>query len=475
MLPLASRIVLVPVYLKYLTQRDFGIMSLNSTLSGTLIIFLSLGLDQAFVRYYFNYKHRENVLNAYVSTIFLTIAGFASAVTAGSLFFGDALHHLLFNDPTFTYIPFGVTAFLYAIANILNGVVLSYFRNRKDAVNYGILAGGSFVISTIAEFLAIVYFKLDVAGIIWVKILSLFAFSSIYWIYILGKTRLRYDHRFLKSSWRYSVWMILYVIMSSIFSSLDRILIANNFSMSTLAVYSLAMSISQFVEISIVSVQNTLYPSVYEMFKEDYTKRSAAINQIFRGMGLVILLVIAALTVATPVAIFNFIKHADYTGVVYVVPFIMVSFVFRYLYVTVSIPLFYFTSQAWRLFLLNAVLALVSLPLNFFLIPRVGLLGAAFANVAGRAAQVALTYYWAHQVSSFRFDFQRIKPLLIGMSLVLMAVAVFISQNRWGHLYTYIATSVPLVIMIGFVFYLFFVRQREIPLFEKHKHLRDII
>lgn len=474
-LPFASRIVLLPIYLKYLQQRDFGIMSLNGTLSGALIIFLSLGLDQSFVRYYFNYKHRENILNAYVSTILISIGGFASLVTLASLFFGNQLHHLLFKDPSFTYIPFGITAFLYAIISILNGVILSYFRNRHEAVNYGLLAGGAFIIGTIAEFLAIVYFKLDVGGILWVKILTLLAYSAIFWIYILAKIKIRFDHRFLKSSSRYSLWMILYVLMSSIFSSWDRIIIENNFNMSTLAVYSLAMSISQFVEISITSVQNTMYPSVYEMFKEDFRGKAGAINQVFRGMGLVILLVIAALSILTPVAVFNFIKHADYSGVVYVVPFIMVSYIFRYLYVTISIPLFYFTSQAWRLFLLNATLALVSLPLNLFLIPRVGLLGAAFANMAGRAAQVALTYYWAQQVSDFRFNFRNITPLLIVMSVVLMAVAVFVANNHWGRVYTYIATSIPILVMLAFLSYIFFVRYRHIPLLQKAKHLREMI
>ena len=55
-LPMASAFVLTPVYTKFLTTEEYGIISLSNVFQSYLAIFVAIGIDSAFTRFYFKYN-----------------------------------------------------------------------------------------------------------------------------------------------------------------------------------------------------------------------------------------------------------------------------------------------------------------------------------------------------------------------------------------------------------------------------------
>ena len=63
-------ILLMPIYTRYLSPADYGIINSLSTISRLMPIFISLCLDSAYRRFYFEFNKKDENLSKYVSTFF---------------------------------------------------------------------------------------------------------------------------------------------------------------------------------------------------------------------------------------------------------------------------------------------------------------------------------------------------------------------------------------------------------------------
>jgi O-antigen/teichoic acid export membrane protein len=80
---IASKFVgflLIPVYTKYFTPEDYGIVELCGTLSLFLIVFLRLGIPGAISRFYFDFYTDRIKLNNYLTTIYRFLLGFDAII-----------------------------------------------------------------------------------------------------------------------------------------------------------------------------------------------------------------------------------------------------------------------------------------------------------------------------------------------------------------------------------------------------------
>ncbi len=402
-LPTLSRIVLLPIFLVFVTPYNFGIIGLNATIASALPIFLSLGYNSTFSRYFFDYKKNHKLIGAYLSTVLIMTMGISLFFLIITIPFGQKIHNHVFKHPEFTYFPYGISALITATTSALNTIQLLYYLNMQKTKSYLWLSGSVFVVSTIAEALAILVFRFEAAGIIWCKLIGVMAVTIVSLIFLFKEIGgLKFDFRFLSNSFKYSLSIIPYVVFGFIYSSYDRVMIENYLNFTSLAVFNVSMAIVMFVEIGIASIQGAMYPPIYEMFKVNHKSHEESINKIFRLMGLVVMVIIGGLCAATPLVI-HFLKPV-YSIAVYLVPVLLISYLFRYLYIVYSVPLFYFKNQVRKLPWLNFVAGCVTVGVNILLLPSFGLLGAAITAVIVRMAVYFMTWYFAINSSDFVFN-----------------------------------------------------------------------
>ncbi len=418
MLPSLSRVLLMPLFLLFLSPYNYGIIGLNGTLASALPIFLTLGYNNSFMRYFFDYQRNKKILYAYVSTIMVMTLVISVLLIVITIPLGQKIHTVAFKDPVFTYYPYGITAIVMAMIFSLNGIQLMFYRNLQRITSYLWLAGGIFIVSTIAESFAILVFRFDAAGIILMKVGGILLVSIISWISLIREMgTISFDFRFLKSSFRYSVYLIPYIFFGFIYTSYDRVMIEKYLDFNALAVFNLSMAIVMFVEMGIGAIQNAIYPSVYEMFKNDPKVHEESINKIFRFMGMVIMIIVGGLCAATPIGI-DFLKPV-YRTAIYLVPVLLISYLFRYLWVVYTVPLFYYKKQVKKLPLLNFIGGCITVGVNFMLLPTLGLLGAAIAAVCVRLVLYLCTYYLVIGSSDFKFDLSYVWVIFLVVSLLL--------------------------------------------------------
>lgn len=424
-LPGASKFVLFPIFVHYLSPADYGILGLNGSIVAGLTIVMAFGFDAAFSRLFFDYQQKKELINAYLSTIMLLIICIGLLFAAVIYPFGDAIFRLTFEDPSYTFQPYGMIALAMAFATSVNAVVKSYFRNRKQPGYYFLVVAGTFTIITIFESLAILVYDQKAEGVLLARLVGLLSASIITWLALFYKTGLKFETRFLRPSLKFGLPLIPYSVVGFVYFYYDRVLIENYLSLDELGIYNVAFTIAFVIELAIQSIQSATFPNIYELLKQNYNKHIGDVNLIFRLLGLATIVLIALVLVATPVFLHTFTRP-EYHRALYLIPILAAGFIFRYLFVVYTLPLF-FLKKTKQVIWLNVVAGIITVVGNVILLPRIGLMGAPITMFAARFGQILLTVWLTSKLTQFPFQLKYIYPS-IGL---LMIISLGLSGFYW--------------------------------------------
>jgi O-antigen/teichoic acid export membrane protein len=457
-LPAASRFFLFPVFVKYLSPRDYGLIGLNATVVGVLTIFIAFGLDDAYSRYYFDYRKNAKMLNAYTSTMFLVMLGIGAGLTMLLIPFGNLIHSFVFKDATYSFFPYGLISLVMALFACLNALIFVYYRNQKEPLNYLYFALGLFIFSVSSEFVAVVFLHADGLGVLYARLLGTSLFSVIYWFRFFYSIKLNFDKRFVFPSLKYGAPFVMYGLFGFLYISYDRILIANHLSLADLGVYNIAFTIASVVEITLQTLQLAVQPDIYYLYKQGGVDNHNRVDKLYRFIGIAVLIMMSAIMSLTPL----FIER--YTRPVYhfaetLIPVMMIGFIARYLYAVYSMPLFYF-KETRKLPWINLIAGGISITLNLLLLPVIGLFGGAVSMSASRIGQVPFAFFWAKKAQGGRAPGLGVLNVIIFLCVLGLLLAAALPIHSLVKLLACQLPAVVLVIYLGSV------------LFKNRKHLQ---
>ena len=459
-LPTASRFFLLPLYLHYLSPADFGLISLNTLVASVLSPFITLGLETAMSRFYFDFVKHPKILNAFFSTLILSILGFSAILSIVFIIVGPQLLLLSFKTHRFTFLPFGITALIAAIPSGLNSLYLGYLRCKKDLSNYVILNLSLFLLCTIGEIIAVIFMKMHVEQLVWVKPLISLPIIIIATLIVFWKTGVHFDMRLLRIAMSYSTPLLPHLIFGLVFIYTDRIMIENNLDLTYLAIYGLTIGISNIIDIFEQALRNATLPNIYKLLKENIYTNVEAVSRIHTINGLILMVIVCGIAFMTPVAAFYLLKDV-YRPMLYLVPFALIVSIVRFYYIVYGEPLFFFKKVKYisaSTFLQGSSAILF----NFLLIPKFGLMGAIVANILSKCVQVVFVYYASMSIKVFRY---KVGFILTSMStmIVLLIVITFITRQILDNkMLIYALAFLPLV----FTFFVlsYFVKKNNISL-----------
>jgi O-antigen/teichoic acid export membrane protein len=459
-LPTASRFVLFPLFLHYLSPEDFALISLNTMVASILPTFITLGLETSINRFYFDFVKYPKIERVFVSTLIISIA--CTALVIGAIFVGvgPKLFLISFKTQRFSFYPFGISALLTAIPTGLYSLYLNYLRCRKDLQNYVILNLGLFLFSSLGEVIGIIFLKMPVEHLIWIKPLVLWPFLIVATIAILWKTGIHFERRLLRIAMSYSTPLLPHLIFGMVFIYTDRIMIENNLNLTYLAIYNLTMAISNIIDIFEQALRNATFPNIYKLLKEDVTANVDAISRIHSMNGLLLLTIMAGVAIMVPIGDYYFLKPV-YRPLIYLIPFALNISVIRFFYIVYAEPLFFF-KKVKHVSTSTFLQGVFSILFNFLLIPRFGLMGAITANIISKCIQVIFIYYTSISIKIFSYRVGFILTCMFIMMVILLGLTFssrFLMDSRQ---IVHILASVPLI-FVSFAF-VYFVRKNNISI-----------
>src|SRR5690606_35971295 len=189
----AVNFFLIPVYSKFLSPADFGVITLATIVTAVLVNISGMGITGAFTRFYYDVMDdREKVRNLLNTSIF-TILFFTGIL--GLIFFviGDPVMDLMFKNREFTIATYGLFMLITALATNLQTLVLAWYRNEANVKAYAFWSITFFVLVVIGIYWGVVVWEKGAVGSVGGRMWGLLIPSVIFLIYLFGSGRFSYS------------------------------------------------------------------------------------------------------------------------------------------------------------------------------------------------------------------------------------------------------------------------------------------
>jgi O-antigen/teichoic acid export membrane protein len=251
---------LIPIYTRYLSPSDYGIVELTSTLAAFAVPLMKFGLPGSVTRLYYDYRDQENGLKNLVTTVNGLLNGLA--VISGIIiliflyFFGESLLHGL------DYFPFIVMAIITAGLGANSQLQQKVIQNREQS-KYAMYLKLIFTFFSIAlAFIFIVFFKMGALGFVIVSFLTALFFFFQARHYLKPDLNGHFDRTIAKESLKYGLGIMPNHLTASASPFINSTVLLRLGGMASLGFFSIGLRFFFPLEM-IYNALNTAFIPIY--------------------------------------------------------------------------------------------------------------------------------------------------------------------------------------------------------------------
>ena len=415
-LPQAANFLLLPLYTRFLTPADYGIVNSMHLLATILLLLFSLYVDRAVYRLYYDYKTTEEKRDYLGTTLIFIVC--LSVFVLFFLFLVKDYIGLIYK--TIDFYPYYYYMIIGAFFRVFSLVPKVYFQVKEKASVFISLSLLEFVLTTSLILLYVVGFGAGAVGMLKASAFSALLVTPIYFVISLKMINFKLDFGILKSILHYSLPLVPTAAAAWILNLSDRIFIERYFSMSDVGIYSLGYKVAGIVLIFTAAFNQAYNPVFFKLAnsedQDEAKKKLYRYNNIFISITLLIFFVITIFSKEVIVVLLDPKYRESYK----IVPIIA----FAYLISQVSGLLNLFMGQEKKNIQLMYMIifsAFLNIGLNFLLIPIFGVYGAGYATVLSFMVMFIVQYWYSKRCYFIEFNWKRLVPLgaLLGGLVVL--------------------------------------------------------
>ncbi len=458
MLPRVLAVILVPLYTTVMLPEEYGIYS---TLMAYLIlgnVLLSYGMETAFFRFITKDADNQKI----VQSTTLTSISVSTLVFLGiTLLFTNQIATVAEFKPE--YVTYGL---LILALDALVVLPFAWFRVNERPMRYAVVKIFNVVVNLAFNlFFLLLLPKLAVNSSFWnslwfpenkvayVFIANLIA--SAVTLLVLLPLYVKIGFGFNKTIWKqmmkYAIPVLIAGIAFSVNEAFDRILLKyllpENIAETQVGLYSACYKLGMFMTLFVMAFRLGIEPFFFNHSGHENAKNTyATITKYFTLFGCLILLVVVVY-----IDVFKriLIPNSQYWEALKIVPLILLANLFLGIYHNLSVW-YKVTDRTKFGAYISVFAAIVTLVLNYVLIPIIGYMGSAIATLAAYGSMMVLSYLYGRKYYDVPYEVKKISGYLllaIGFSaisfyafngniwlgtalLVLFAIIMFYSEKK---------------------------------------------
>lgn len=390
---LVSFFVLIPLYARYLSPAAYGLIALSDSIAQLIVRVFGFSLDDGLRRLYFQYIDQPAKLKSFVSTVLWTALGTVGLMLL--LAFTIVPHVIArlapgFDVPFYPYIGLSIGGAV--------GLYVVLFRQtlyqvQSAPAKYLALSGISFLFTVTGAVTLVVLLHRGAYGMLLGKLLAALgaAVVSLFLMRHWLTAEWRWEH--LHETLLLSLPLIPHYLTNYGLDLADRFILARYRPLAEVGLYSLAYTFGKSMYIVGLSVHQAWAPTFFSIARHG-SSGNARLGRMASMIAIMLTWVALTGTLMAQVFIVR-VLDVRYHPAARVVPWIIASFLFQAIYALSMLS----AMQAKRtifLFASSASAFTVNLALNFLLVPRYGMYGSAYANLAAFLV-IAITMYFFGQ------------------------------------------------------------------------------
>lgn len=415
--------LMIPLYTHYLTPSDYGTLELLDLTTYIVGLFMAMGIAQAVVRYYYEYEEIEKKRQV-ISVALITIWVASVAVLAVLVLFSKQVSILVFKSPDY-FRMFNII-FITLVIGLSNEIPQSVLRIEQKSVLYVTISVSKLILTLSLNILFIVKYDMGVMGILISGLISAIVAGIVLMIYILRQVKLTYSFDILKEMLKYSLplmwsWFGMFVLNYG-----DRFLLQRLTDLANVGIYSLAYKFGILPNVIILSPFLMIWaPKRFDLIKEPDARNIYSViftyfmfMEIYVGLGIGVMIKDVISIVADP---------SYFEAYRYVILIVLAYIVYgAYIYVQFGVHVEKKTKHLAYSTLIGAAL---NVGLNYFLIERINVWGAALATLISFLFLLVYIYVPSQKLYHVPYEIGRLAKMAF-VALGLYVIASFINPGN---------------------------------------------
>ena len=395
-------LIMIPVYTRFLTPSDYGLLEIVQLTANLIGIVLALGFTSAVLRFYFHYDSKEDrdqvISTGLVATITMALGAtlllLPQSRRLSGLLTGSDTHQQLVAIMVFT-----------SFFSVSLMVPMAYMRALEKSVMYGATSLARLAAGLGLNILFVVVLRLGVLGVLLSGLIVGGLTSAVLIGWTVRRVAFGVSRSKLKEMVRYGSPLVVATLGMFVLHFSDRFLLRRLATLEDVGLYALGYKFSMMLPALVMEPFGLIWgAAVFSIFRRDDAPRIYArvftylmFVAVLFTLGVSLLIRDVVIVVATP----RFLSAHT------VVPVVMAGLL------CLAASQFFETGVHLMKRTVYRAIALVSAAisnvlLNLVLIPRFGMMGAAYATLLSFAILAALAYVFGQRLYSIPYEFGRV-------------------------------------------------------------------
>jgi len=375
-----SNILLLPVYLRLMSQEEYGLYNYILSIITTFSIVLNFGLYVAQTKYYSD-RHAGEGRKAVLFNIFFLLTLLLMIVLIPVYVFGIDFRLVKFlfkND--IGYSGFRWSMLMATIVSIYSVILANYFVTSERIHLFRKYNLYRLIVINAVVLFCLYYFKSEKIHVrlfytYLCEMLVLLVFISFYIREMLPVI----DKKLIVNSLKLGLPIMLSAVWAMIGNYNDKFFLEKYGSPKELSYYYLAFSIANIVYMICLAVQNSWLPSFLR--EKDLQLNIRKTKQVITRLALGLLILGVMLVLAFYLALKFRIIADKYAPALLILPFLLLAQIISGIVLLYSNYLIYFEKTHWSM-MVGIITSIIGLTGSYFLVSAWGIYGAVFSYLA---------------------------------------------------------------------------------------------
>lgn len=392
---------LLPFFQRFLSPSDYGVVYMLLLVEAGAKVIFRWGVDTAFMRLYFD-EPDESSRRQLASSIFFALLLGNGTLLALGVAGSDQLAAWLIGEGRFG----GLVALTLLNTFLANFFFIPYhvIRIQQQPRTFIALTFTRSIGTVLARVLFVMWAGWGVLGIVVADLATTVLMTGLLMRWYVRLIRPVFSKRRLRAALDFGLPRVPHSVAQQVISGADRYLLNRAGDLAAVGLYATGTTFGSALKICLSAFEFAWTPFFLSAMKEPDAK------EIYRKISTYVvgaLVLVVALSSAVSPVIVRMFTLPEFHPAAAVTPWIMLGVLFQGIYLVTSIGLV-ITKKTRAYPIATGAAAVVAIASNLALIPRFGMLGAAWSNVLAYAALTGITAMLSHRAYPIHYEWARL-------------------------------------------------------------------
>ncbi len=442
----ALNFLLIPLYAHYLSPTDYGTIYLAETVAIFVLLFGNLAIDSAIQRLYFQHNLDQSELNSYLGTSIRFGLGAIVLMVMAAYWIGPLIQRNLSRTVEVAFHPFIATALITAALTQGVQYCMAVFQAERKPRASAVFSILLFTLTAGCCVYAVAVRHDGAVGMLSGKLAASFAIFVVAAWSMRKFLLARFQWRFVRETLTFSLPLVPHQVMAGGLIVADRFILEHYRDVNEVGIYSLAYTIGMVMFLVTQSLAQAWTPMFFEFAGGAHDNR-----RVLGRMSSGLLIVLIALACTGILFAPQFVHHGlsgQYRAADRIIPIVIMGYLFHAFFSLLTLSIMHAKRTSY-IFVISSLACAVNILLNFVLIPRWGMYGAAWATFIAYACEALCAFAIAQRLFALPYRLGEIVPAvaICGGALWLTQTSWAVAQQWWAALTGLIMTLLVLALI----------------------------